>query len=548
VQQIYNANYQFAVPPAMPTVKAEAGDGYVRLSWDDIAERGLDPVTAEFDFEGYRIYRSTDPDFRDPRVLTTGRGTPFVGNGKPIAQFDLRDGKRGYSTKTVEGVAYFLGAETGITHTWTDTTVVNGQDYYYAVCAYDFGSPEGTPDTLAFYPSENSIAVSRTLRGGLILPRNVVAVRPNPKVPGYVPAAAGAAAQVAGRGTGTVETRVLISGLVPEGHLFKVTFATPSPESIRARTYALADWGTDSTEGKVLFALGRDFDGLGIGPVGAGLLPVVSTPAQVSVDPGRSGFAPGSPTNTRLKVSYQPGRDVNLRRPGYPDDISIVFDDVQRDTGLAIFPWPARPAKFRVIAHSEGGDRQLDFIFNDVDLDSTLSRADEYVDLLTYATGPPSAFDVTWHVQLDTLGQALSLGDTYELRLIRPFSSDDVFVFSTSGSRVDPARAQAEFSQKPYVVPNPYLGAAGFEPERFAVLGRGERRIEFRALPRSSTVRIYTVRGDLVQTLRHDGSDNGYVAWNLRTKDNLDVAPGLYIFHVDAPGVGTHTGKFAVVK
>ena len=43
VQQIYNANYQFAVPPPLPTVTAEAGDGVVRLSWDDVAERGDRP-------------------------------------------------------------------------------------------------------------------------------------------------------------------------------------------------------------------------------------------------------------------------------------------------------------------------------------------------------------------------------------------------------------------------------------------------------------------------------------------------------------------------
>lgn len=94
VQQIYNANYQFAVPPPLPTVKAEAGDGYVRLTWDDVAERGVDPVTNINDFEGYRIYRSTDPEFRDPKVITTGRGTGPFGNGKPIAQFDLKNGIR----------------------------------------------------------------------------------------------------------------------------------------------------------------------------------------------------------------------------------------------------------------------------------------------------------------------------------------------------------------------------------------------------------------------------------------------------------------------
>ena len=55
------------------TLTAEAGDGFVRLSWDDVAERGIDPVSNINDFEGYRIYRSTDPDFLDPQVITTVR-------------------------------------------------------------------------------------------------------------------------------------------------------------------------------------------------------------------------------------------------------------------------------------------------------------------------------------------------------------------------------------------------------------------------------------------------------------------------------------------
>jgi hypothetical protein len=139
------------------------------------------------------------------------------------------------------------------------------------------------------------------------------------------------------------------------------------------------------------------------------------------------------------------------------------------------------------------------------------------------------------------------LGDVYELRLTKPFGVDDIFVFTTRAERVDPVRAQAEALQ-PYVVPNPYIASASFEPERFAVSGRGERRLEFRNLPQYCTIRIYTVRGQLVQTLRHDGSHAGVVEWNLRTKDNLDVAPGLYIFHVDGNELGTSIGKFAIIK
>src|SRR6185503_7667114 len=118
----------------------------------------------------------------------------------------------------------------------------------------------------------------------------------------------------------------------------------------------------------------------------------------------------------------------------------------------------------------------------------------------------------------------------------------------TPASRVGGALAQAQAGTEPYVVPNPYIEAANFEPARYAVSGRGDRRMEFRALAQGATVRIYTVRGDLVRTLKQDGSLSGFVAWDLRTKDNLDVAPGLYIYHVEAPNMPKHHGKFAVIK
>ncbi|MEO7867358.1 MAG: hypothetical protein ABIU54_06950, partial [Candidatus Eisenbacteria bacterium] len=235
-------------------------------------------------------------------------------------------------------------------------------------------------------------------------------------------------------------------------------------------------------------------------------------------------------------------------------DISIVFDDVVRDTGLFQNPITPKPAKFRIIAHTPTGDAQLDFRFNDRDGDGTLSRADEYFDIDTYAPFAPATPQITYRVALDTLGQGLRgaivpprLGDVYELKINRPFGTADELVFVARGQRVAGGTGRG-FDAKPYVVPNPYVGAASFEPERFAVSGRGERRLEFRAIPLGAMIRIYTVDGDLVQTLHQDGSNEGYVAWNLRTKDNLELSPGLYIFHVDAPGVGTHIGKFAVVK
>ncbi|MBU0741713.1 hypothetical protein KKG45_01240 [bacterium] len=541
VQRIYDANYRFAVPPPMPTLTAESGDGFVRMSWDDVAERGADPVTGEFDFEGYRIYRATDPDFVDPQVITTGTGTGPLGNGRPIAQFDLDNDRSGFSTQTVDGVAYYLGTNSGITHTWTDYSVTNGQQYYYAITAYDYGS-----DSFDFYPSENAIAPSRTPRGGLVLPPNVVAVRPNPRALGYVPARADTATQVAGRGSGNILVEVVNSDIVPDGHEFKITFATPSPDSLRAVSYAL----TDNATGEVVFDEGRDLDGQGIGSVGAGLLPVVATPPVVGPDDVNSGFTADSGTDARLSAIYQYVLPINRLRPGFPDDIVIRFADTVVDTSIAMAFWPARPARFTVTALADDGETPMDFRFRDVDGNGTISGPDDVVDVVTYLDEQPGVPWATWRFRLSgetpAPTQPPASGDDYTLRLTRPFGADDVFVFTTSGARLDQAAAEGELA--PYVVPNPYIGSASFEPERYATSGRGERRLEFRGLPASCVIRIYNVRGELVQILRHDGSMEGYVAWDLRTRDNLDVAPGLYIFHVRTAGAREYTGKFAVIK
>lgn len=69
--------------------------------------------------------------------------------------------------------------------------------------------------------------------------------------------------------------------------------------------------------------------------------------------------------------------------------------------------------------------------------------------------------------------------------------------------------------------------------------GRGERRIDFINLPSKCTVRIYTITGALIKTLYKDSSPtDGSLTWNLVTDDGMDIAYGVYIYHLDSPGVG----------
>ena len=545
VQQIYNASYQFAVPPPLPVVNAEAGDGFVRLSWSDYSERGSDPVTHENDFEGYRIYRSTDPDFLDPKVITNARGTGPFGNGKPIAQFDLKNGIKGFSKEVIEGEAYYLGTDSGIMHTFTDTTVKNGQDYFYAVCAYDHGN-----DSLGFFPSENAISVSRTPRGGTVLKPNVVEVRPEPKVKGYVQARASEVRQTSGSGIGTVRVEVIDPKEVPDNKTYLVRFYVDLPNRIHATRYELVD----SVTQQAIMSFGKDFHGEGSGPVALGMLPIISTLDVTAIDTDRSGFLPGSSSNAHLKISSADLDSNDVRRVGYPDPLRITFSNSVLDTSTARIGSPAIPVKFKIEAITSAGSQRLHFAFFDANHDSTLSSAGDFIYVLTSFPGSGTS-RATWLIQIDTVGQSArgplvppAPGDVYNVVTSVPLSLEDTFAFSTTAQRIDQALGRQQYATGPYVVPNPYVGAASFEPERFAVTGRGERRMEFRGLPPYAIIRIYTVLGNLVQTLHHDGSTAGYVPWNLRTKDNLDVAPGLYVFHVEAAGYDSYIGKFAIVK
>ncbi len=137
----------------------------------------------------------------------------------------------------------------------------------------------------------------------------------------------------------------------------------------------------------------------------------------------------------------------------------------------------------------------------------TIDSNDDYIEILTAQSETPTVLKPTWRLTVSSDvgsdGGAITiptLGDKYELRLFVPYSSEDKFTFLTKGQYIDPSLAKQQFGSDPYVVPNPYVGAASFEPQPFAVSGRGERKIEFRNLPANCTIRIYTVTGELVES------------------------------------------------
>ena len=55
------------------------------------------------------------------------------------------------------------------------------------------------------------------------------------------------------------------------------------------------------------------------------------------------------------------------------------------------------------------------------------------------------------------------------------------------------------------------------------------------------------ITADLIRTLNHNDSFDSWEYWDLRTSNNQEIAPGLYIYTVEAQGV-KHISKFAVVR
>jgi hypothetical protein len=184
VQKIYDSDYRFPSPPEKPTLTAVPGDGKVTLYWDREAEKSIDPVTKENDFEGYKIYKATDPDFNEVYSVTNAYGV--VTSYKPLKQYDLVNDVKGVFEPNSElfqeadGFTVNLGSNTGLVHSYVDNDVVNGKQYYYAVVAYDRGDAAAD-----IYPSENTKFVSVQSDGTIITDINTAVVRPQPEVAGY---------------------------------------------------------------------------------------------------------------------------------------------------------------------------------------------------------------------------------------------------------------------------------------------------------------------------------------------------------------------------
>ncbi len=527
-QIIYDRDYQFPKAPPPPRVMAVPDRYRVTLFWDD------SPESAE-GFEGYLVYRSEDggASWGDPVTDALGRLVWY----KPLAQYDKADGVTGYAPIGVNGVHFYLGDDSGLRHSFVDSTVTPGKTYWYAVLSYNQGDTSllVPPMMSSLYPIENNPAIVKVI----------------PTAPPL----------------GMTEPAVVLdssrSTLVTTS-LFEARIANPYDlaDADYQITIQYDSTGTDTTwtitrlqngEGTVLASGIPYIHGEDGAPIVDGLRFFITSETREGLD-----TLVWSPGNSNLYVDQA----SVFRWLPYHVMIEIGEPDTAaryKSTG----PYVNNvPMKFRVSLVQ--GDQILpaEFMYQEADGDSLVDDPYGNDRLSIFAPGGTTPlyqiiFKYPFVADTDSVYIPPQAGDVAHLRFYTPLSPADTVLFTVTAPRTSEETIQSQLDQVA-VVPNPYVVAARWEiKDEYIRFGRGERELHFINLPEEAVIRIYTINGELIRTLRHFPGEDGYLspsvhAWNLQNKYGQEIAYGLYVYHVegyvDGKRVGSAIGKFAVIK
>ena len=556
-------NFRFGGPgpPPAPELSAAPLHAGARLWWNPL------PSENAADFQGYRLFRSADRGRSWGNRITDDQGRPV--GWVPVAQWDRADGILGS-----DPLGWLnLGDDSGLVHTFEDTDLVPGLEYWYSLCAYTSGqAPANGEDGL---PSQqNSL--------GSPLDGNGVSVTPGARAADRVPL-------TDTRQQPLPEHDALCDGLVlvqvmDEDSLRDTEWSLVFHESADGDSvlrFSLLDLET----GDSLFATQRlAADGTTILPVRAGFrLSLTDAPAGV-----RSlGWNPDSPTTFDWWMEWRSGLvneygehvvgaddwRVRITEPGETIALpshALFFgyrdpDPLLSQVPLRVERRPVDSDQWQDVSDFAGSE-DLQLVFGGLPQLSPLgwdllpggaagSRVrvnyETYADAL-YLTDNPDPdtgsqiliktnnFDWILDAAGDSLrGVAPRVGDVFTVFTTKPFRTGLEYRFRTAA----PGLASAA-SALPAVraVPDPYLAGSLLDTET------GVHRLYFAPMPGRATLRIYTVAGDLVRVLEHDDPSSDRLDWDLRNASGQHVAFGLYLFQLDDHRGHEQAGRFLVIR
>ena len=587
VQVIYEKDYRFAQPPKMPTLTATPADGKVILTWDNISDtKTRDPFLGNInDFEGYKLFRATDKYFSDAEVITDGYGTPMF--MRPIFQCDLKDGKFGFTDfGLVNGVGYNLGSDTGISHVFVDNTVMNGRTYYYGLVAYDYGAPHIGP---GISPSENNVVVelneAEEVRS---IGKNVAIVTPFKPAAGYKqPDITLDESNLSGGGK--VIPTILARSSIKKDHRYQVSFGIDTVKLLPKYDFGLMYTTnsikvTDLSEDLVVYEetpskfIGSNLvkvDSLGYWTLNTkapfstdvfdGIQLNVDMPfEQGFYDYANSGWVQGSGIMRVIPsiressylawdyhIIFSSNASVYTSTTSIKTGIRDAVDDRIPTNEILLGQSFGFYVKNETLLKPDGSQVLMDMVVHDVNKNGVFDKSEDKI--IVGGMGKDGKWAGTAFVidfNLASTATYPKSDDIFRVKFSRPFWKDDYLTFTINSYDDIDADSLAKTMDNIRVVPNPYVATNVMEPAVSNQFLNQRRSLMFTNVPAQALIKIFTISGVLVDEISINNSpEKGVVHWDMLTREGLEIAAGMYLFHIEALATGDQKiGKFAVIK
>lgn len=497
-QKAFNLNFILPSPPPSPKLTLVPGNKKVTVVWDNSPEnapdpfypfRGADQNYREFDFEGYRVYRSED--------------------GSEWTLIDSCDIANADTTGR--------GNNSGLHYSFVDSVgLINGYPYYYAVTSYDFNS------------SPASLESGRSLNAQQVSPRTEPA---NYRPPSEM--------QVSQANTGDGVLQIAANVLFPFD--VKSTSYTMTIDSVRGtRTRPFYHYSLDGTS--------ESYDGVLIADL-VGTEYVMAEQKSVVLNGAELAFQGRADINTyRINNVTEAGSGDAVSGL-----VSVVIPDRRHLYSANKFQLVFRAAGDNYTVEVTDLDNNIPVEFssaiggytwgfirinpNIFPLEETIPAAG--VPKLSLPGIEISGFTkddlsdgLTWIVNA-TGDRSPAKGDVYTLTF------PDVANYAQTGS-LDNIRVVPD----PYIVRNEWEGGYEFQrlsftnlPNRctiriFTISGELVKTIEHNSDGGNSAI---------------ENSQGGAAYWDLITNSERQIASGVYIYHIESE-VGEKVGRFAVIR
>ncbi|MDH5185512.1 MAG: hypothetical protein OEW70_00425 [candidate division WOR-3 bacterium] len=583
-QFIYDQGWLLPEPPPNPTVRLIPSDHKVTITWNNLSELVPDkfypvaqttdttspsynPNYKEYDFEGYKIYRSDDGGV----------------NWLLLAQCDVVNGIQFEDSLTAESLRS-IANDTGLFYTYVDEKVANGFTYYYAVNAFDYNFLRfrDTADVVTYEPF--------SLESGL----KYTGVVPRSEPINLAPPAQLEAKLV---GDTSLKIGVKISAEIVEpslitGKKYQIRFLDPNPEYITWLEAYLAYTNPNKYRDTVRTAVLPSYRYYVIRDPDGECDTVLENSGYIYNILSAKTRLNGAPVFDGLKLTHE----ISMKRPSkFIDTVIVISGNYPAESlkvELSPYPiWPYRGGDFRIVWQGRSPDSLTPEI-TDITTNTQIffsgyrywaSESDSVVNMKRAncwnfshrptPTTPPSPILREDDSYLYICGQPIYLrrrilSGVGTLRdLIQP--GDIWMAYGPKGYARAPSgywyeldtkdaelkfREDTTYKLNVIVTPNPYIVTNRWEQNRY------ERQIAFTRLPNECKIRIFTLAGDLIRVIEHKESSErrdepthpvtndlgGTEVWNLLNRSEALVASGIYIFHVESK-VGNQIGKFAVI-